>query len=104
MALGHYCGTSVLLGTRVLLWHLGTTMALGYYYGTGVVLGTRVVLGWFAVAGSSLLHRAAASSFDSAAYCCAAQPPCRPQWGNGTGTAKNWIGRQWDYNTEVVPE
>eukprot|EP00729_Bicosta_minor_P002986 gene2986-8622_t len=25
------------------------------------------------------------------------------QWGNGTGVAKNWIGRQWDYNQELYP-
>jgi len=25
------------------------------------------------------------------------------EWGNGTGIAKNWIGRQWDYNTELYP-
>lgn len=25
------------------------------------------------------------------------------QWGNGTGKAKNWIGRQWDYNKELYP-
>lgn len=24
-------------------------------------------------------------------------------WGNGSGTAKNWIGRQWDYNPELYP-
>ena len=25
------------------------------------------------------------------------------EWGNGTGKAKNWIGRQWDYNPELYP-
>lgn len=25
------------------------------------------------------------------------------EYGNGSGTAKNWIGRQWDYNTELYP-
>ena len=24
-------------------------------------------------------------------------------WGNGSGVEKNWIGRQWDYNTELYP-
>lgn len=23
------------------------------------------------------------------------------EWGNGSGTDKNWIGRQWDYNEEL---
>eukprot|EP00037_Helgoeca_nana_P024134 m.255082 g.255082 ORF g.255082 m.255082 type:complete len:849 (+) comp26544_c0_seq1:10-2556(+) len=25
------------------------------------------------------------------------------EFGNGTGVAKNWIGRQWDFNTELYP-
>ena len=25
------------------------------------------------------------------------------EFGNGSGVAKNWIGRQWDYNEELYP-